>query len=350
MTIGSPELIFKPSRKVKDTDLATRPGPWSAVYENGEVKRYESKILMPSPGSVTLILQAILPYVLLLPSSVPLRLTIQGGTNVSKSPSIDYTVQVLLPLLAEKLGLPEVKACIQKRGWSIGRPDVGFVDFDIAPTGHNMSLPGFDISERGDVQRIVASMISPNAEERETLRQEIFEQVAKLLPDVKVEFEVDEISSHSQRCYLLLVAKTSTGHRLGSDWLDERRQAKSGKKKEVRALAERNRQLVSNVLKRLKKDLYGKSATDEFLEDQLVVFQAIANGKTFVNDSPAQESTLHTQTARWVGEQMLDVRFGDRGECEGRGLDKWAFQGDPDGAAKDDSASLPEMLEHSLKI
>jgi len=45
---------------------------------------------------------------------------------------------------------------------------------------------------------------------------------------------------------------------------------------------------------------------DEFLQDQIIIFMALAEGKSTVRTGPL---TLHTKTAIWVAEQLTDAKF-----------------------------------------
>ena len=55
---------------------------------------------------------------------------------------------------------------------------------------------------------------------------------------------------------------------------------------------------------------------DEYMQDQLVVFQALANDRANI-ESGKGDASLHTQTARWVAEKMLGVHFNESGSCQG---------------------------------
>ena len=55
---------------------------------------------------------------------------------------------------------------------------------------------------------------------------------------------------------------------------------------------------------------------DEHLQDQLVVFQALADGESHVLGG---EASLHTRTAQWVVETILGPRF-EHGKCQGIGF------------------------------
>ena len=326
--VGSTSLIFQPTKQVRDQDATETPSLWKQVYENGELVRLESKIPMSTPGSITLILQAILPYILFLHSTVPLRLIIEGGTNVSKSPSIEYVSQVLFPLLSKALALPPIETRILKRGWSTGRSDVGLVAFDIIPIDRDSPLRPFEFSDRGDLSGIHVSLIASDNEDSIQIKTSLDAQLTNFFPGIDVDFVVDEVSGQIQRCYLLVVAETTSGCRFGSDCLAERKAAK-GHNKSDRFKADQNKQMVARLAKKLKDDVLRGGCVDEFMEDQLVVFQSIANGKTRV-DSHAQPASLHTQTARWVAEEILGVAFNATGSCKGAGLCDGAKVGDVD--------------------
>lgn len=77
-----------------------------------------------TPGSVNLILQAILPYLLFSGAKEKIRVRITGGTNVSNSPSYEYIDQVLIPIL-KFIGIPRIEANLQSRGWSQGITRLG---------------------------------------------------------------------------------------------------------------------------------------------------------------------------------------------------------------------------------
>jgi RNA 3'-terminal phosphate cyclase (ATP) len=47
------------------------------------------------------------------------------------------------------------------------------------------------------------------------------------------------------------------------------------------------------------------------------VFQALAKGYSTID---GREPSLHTKTARWVAEQLSNVKFDSNGHCEGIGI------------------------------
>jgi RNA 3'-terminal phosphate cyclase (ATP) len=285
----------------------------------------EVHIKQNTPGSVNLVLQAVLPYILFAnlggahvqaEESVRVRLT--GGTNVSNSPSCDYIEQVLVPMLS-LIGIPPIQTQTHSRGWSQGGSRLGGVTYTITPL--NKPLLAFQLCDRGDVRSIRATIIAPkDAEQR--FRHELADMFerrgAKIFqsthPYVEITFED---SKHEKRYYLLLVATTTTGIRLGRDWLYDHAVQK-GKTDTV----------IFNIVRRVSDHLIEEldhgGCVDEYMRDQLVVFQALAVGKSNVYGGRKKEvlvpPSLHAKTAHWVAKEVIDIHFEDDGSCEGIGF------------------------------
>lgn len=323
MEVKSRELEFKPIANSIELDKTGVQGVWKDVYEQGRIIRRHTHIPMSTPGSIPLVLQAMLPFILFSPSTVPLRITIEGGTNVSKSMSIEYLSQVLFPLLSSNLGIPPITATIHKRGWSVGRSDVGSVTFDITPLAPGSVLRAFEFSKRGAVINVYVSVLAPDEESRKNIKALVTARLARLVPESKLIFPIDEDSRSSQRLYLLLVAETSSGYRLGFDWLYEGTAGKRRKTREKKAQRNSEAQcaeLVTKVVDDLEQELTTGSCVDEYLQDQLVVFQALAKGRSRVDGRKGEKATLHTHTVRWVVERILGAPFDEDGVCEGAGI------------------------------
>lgn len=63
---------------------------------------------------------------------------------------------------------------------------------------------------------------------------------------------------------------------------------------------------------------------DEYMRDQVAVFQALAKGGSEVFGGRSEtgeilEASLHAQTAQWVSGKMLGIRWSDDSSCEGIG-------------------------------
>ena len=320
---------------------------WYDRYDGPKLVRKESLIPASTPGSIFLVLQALLPYILF--SAVldepysevsgseeqkPIyhRLIIEGGTNVSKSPSYEYIDQVLLPMLHRKVGIPPIIMSMDKRGWTQGRTEVGRVTFDITPLPPGSTLPSFFFTNRGEVARFYVSILAPDVASQRSIRQKSIKEILKRYPEAEIDFLVEEDSRHPKRLYLHVVAETSEGFRLGRDWMYDRKATASTAK-------QKNEQLVEKVLDDLDKELAHGGCVDEYMQDQLVVFQALAEGRAEVDYGKGRWPSLHTQTARWVAEQVLGMRFGEKGTCDGQafrvGEKFWERKGKQTDLAKD---------------
>lgn len=343
MEVRSTELLFKPTISIDQNGLGCNALVWKDIYAKGSLILRETHIPMSTAGSILLILQAILPYALYLPSSVPLNITVEGGTNVSNSPSIDYVSQVLLPLLATKLGIQPIGVEVHKRGWSAGRSEVGSVTFKITTIKKGSTLPAFHLKDRGPVEKVHISVIAPDDGSRERIKQEALRQTGEAMPHAESLLAVDEVSGRGQHIYLLLVAETSSGFRLGRDCLFARKALTGHYKRTERTVEEEDARMVTSVVRELQRELSWEGSVDEYMEDQLVVFQALARGVSEVNAGTGREASLHTKTARWVAEETLGTVFVE-GKCHGVGLRIGEAPDKEAGAQESDIAQSVEQL------
>lgn len=283
--IGSEEFVFRPTSKI-----GLLPGP------------KKSSIELKRPGSVWLVLQALLPFIIFAMDVPVLELTLKGGTNVSKSMSGEYVQQVLLPTL-HSVGLPEITADIIKRGWAGNTDSIGEVKVTIeaAPT-LPFSLPPFHLTNRGDLTKITLSIIAHPSSTRNLLLSELTSAIhTHLSPNLSISLAINDDSHDNSRLYVLAVAHTSNNHVLGRDVLYSR---KIRNEREARVVAVK---AADDVVRQLAAELAGGGCVDEYLQDQLVVWQALASGPSVVDGGGegGEEGSLHTRTVRWVCREML---------------------------------------------
>ena len=319
MHLKSSDLDFRPAT---GGDGSRKSSVWDDVYENGKLVRRESSIKMTSPGSILLVLQAVLPYILFSPPvtstsqnliadpPVPIHLSITGGTNVWHSLSYEYAAQVLFPILSTKLGLPPINMTMHARGYSAGRTaEIGKVTFVIQPLSLGQKLPAFIMTDRGDVCKITVTILAGSDRQRVDTKTEVERQLQARFSDVELEFNAEEDTQDPRRWYLLLVAETANGFRLGRDWIYDQKIDTVHPHKTAR-------KLVTRVVNDLAAELAHGGCVDEYLQDQLVIFQALANGRSIID---GREASLHTKTVQWLAERLLDVKFVDD-KCEGIGF------------------------------
>lgn len=288
------------------------------------------KIKAESAASILLVFQSIFPFLLFAADNAgsPITVTIQGGTNVSFSLSFEYLDQVLLPAL-ERFGI-RVERKLELRGWSHGTRQLGSVKFQFVPIplGQALKAPEWP-TERGTITDIAISIVVP-AHVITALKSSILSKLHSVFPGVGSYFQVVEDSQHDARLYTLLVAHTSTGLRFGRDWLYDKKSR--GKRAE-----ELSTEIARKVVKDLQVELAKGGLVDEFLQDQLIVFQALAEGSSSMPDTsaalssdrtrldrmhePFGDGSTHTTTARWATSELLPpAKWIDRGRiCEGVG-------------------------------
>jgi RNA 3'-terminal phosphate cyclase (ATP) len=293
----------------------------------------EIRINQSTPGSINLVMQAILPYLLFSGARSPIRLRITGGTNVSNSPSHEYILEVLIPMLS-LIGIPHVEATVHSRGWSQGSTRLGSVIYTITPL--TSKLPAFQLIDRGDIRRLKAVVIAPRDTEQH-FRDELdamFEKRESRFFGSNTSAEVEitfDNSHHEKRYYLLLVATSTTGVKLGRDWLYDQG-VRPGKTERI----------VPTMVKKVSDDLLTEiehgGCVDEYMRDQLVVFQALADGRSRVagghKGNALVQPSLHARTAMWVAKEIIGVVFDEEGGCEGIGYVLGGGEGEVDDLIK----------------
>ncbi|KAI2470076.1 EPT/RTPC-like protein [Annulohypoxylon bovei var. microspora] len=308
-----------------------------------------------SASSSLLIFQAIFPFLLFAgnESGEPIELEIHGGTNVSFSLSYEYLDQVLLPTLLDKFGIT-VERQLKKRSWAVGPQERGCIWLKFQPLAPGQSLKLREpwdkplSAEDFRLKQVDVSILVPTFL-REPLEKTLADDLAKFFPDAEINFVLFEDSGHGARLYTLLVAHSQTGLRWGRDYMYDR----ASKKKNPETLSA---EISRKVCKGLLEEVTIRGVVDGHLQDQLVVFQALAEGHTSFprGDEPAEkitgsgdsndlgdrdtslkdmtlenkiskthepfgEGSTHTTTARWVVSELLPtVQWFNKGAiCNG---------------------------------
>ncbi|KAK9420945.1 putative RNA 3'-terminal phosphate cyclase [Seiridium unicorne] len=345
--------------KVSGLEVGSRTLEFAPALPPTALMQSKICIDVDSPAASTLLIfQAVLPYLLFAGNAVQgskedgIELEIKGGTNVSFSLSWEYLDQVLLPTLEAQFGI-RIDRKLKERGWSLGPMRKGCAWFRIRPLklGGKLRLKGpWDQEVKEDdfeVQSIDASILSPS-NMHAALQEALVKDLDGWFPGVDVNFVVTEESGHESRMYVLLVAHSKTGLRWGRDFLYDRNRKK--KTPEI---------VSSEISRKVSQDLHNeislRGVVDEFLQDQLIVFQALAEGKsTFPRDElpaaqdigglesdldelevgaekrmqkdkvhvPFGQGSTHTTTARWVASELLPQLdwFNQGSVCEGAGI------------------------------
>ncbi|KAG7344374.1 RNA 3'-phosphate cyclase [Nitzschia inconspicua] len=252
-------------------------------------------------GSVCLLLQAVLPFALFSNQQAEYKLILKGGTNATMAPPIDYFERVFLPTLLKQTNLPEncIQANVITRGFY--PKGGGHVEVTVRPPVYNndsgkpWTLSSIQLTERGVITEIVIRAFAAGT---------LHASVAKRLATVaKTQLENNFATSNTKiiistdlsyypnavggGCGLLLVAKTSNGNLLGA----------SGIGSPKVPLEDTARQATAEMIDILRSG----ACVDDYLQDQLVLYMALAQGTSEVITDGV---TLHTRTAIWLAEQL----------------------------------------------
>lgn len=119
-------------------------GSTSLVFTPGAVTPGEYHFAVGTAGSVTLVLQTVLPA--LLTSSGPSMLALEGGTHNPLAPPFEFLDRVFLPLVG-RMG-PRVEASLERPGFYPAGGGRFSVTIEPAP-----ALAGFELLECGEIRR-----------------------------------------------------------------------------------------------------------------------------------------------------------------------------------------------------
>ncbi|KAJ6110679.1 hypothetical protein N7486_002914 [Penicillium sp. IBT 16267x] len=379
--VGSKCVTFEPEAPASEDSALSKTAHQSPLVSLlGLSVQPEYLIRLPTPGSVFLIFQALYPYLLHVGSRAEtdwVKVTITGGTNGTSSPSYDYASQVMAPNFA-RLGLPPLSIDLHKRGWTVGPIEVGTVTFQIHPLGSMVNdegvpdtrFPRINIMdhELGKITQIDITVLAPDSilsDESKTVRKYVEQQTRRRLRQalqtmdssifdiqsdsdddsdrdntVPIKIHTSEPTTHMSRVYILIVAHTSTGFRIGTDALIGGQWASGPPKKKHKSTKEAPKHhekgstrskdhakftsYIGGVIEVFIEEISNqgrdpssamdktRSVLDLHMRDQIVVFEALGEAHGASSDeakSPQLEDeqywSLHTRTSQWVCQKML---------------------------------------------
>ncbi len=242
-------------------------------FAPGKIRGGNYEVDIGTAGSISLFLQCLMPALMHASGTITIRIT--GGTDVRWSPSIDY--MRFVTLFALRIMGYECELRLIRRGYYPGGG--GCVEAIINPS--NLKKINFDPNKCRQVEGISHSSGLPSH-----VSQRQASSAQKLLLEhnysSRISTEVKDYPSTGSG--ITLWCGTIGGTALGKPGL---------KAEKVGAIAARA----------LLDDL--GSGVDEFLQDQLIPYIALAGGGSFT----ARNISMHTKTNIWVTEQFLPVKF-----------------------------------------
>ncbi|XP_052776734.1 RNA 3'-terminal phosphate cyclase-like [Mya arenaria] len=251
-------------------------------------------------------MQAAMPCFLM--GNSPGTMALRGGTDADMAPPLDHTLMSFKPV-AEKFGL-KFDCQIGRRGYY--PKGGGEVFVKVYPVKQVSSVVMMD---PGNITRVygrafVAGVLPVR------ICHEMVENCERAIRqdfcDVPVKIEVvKEKNAIGNACGMIVCAETDTGCTFGSSIL--------GKKgKPAHAVGKEAGEGLLNQL------CHG-GCVDDFVQDQIIIYMALAKGKSCVRCGPL---TLHTETAIHIATQLTEAKFTVHKisasqtviECEGIGL------------------------------
>jgi len=250
----------------------------------GEVQAKNLSVKIETAGSITLVLQTLIPPALL--TSQPTKITFAGGaTDTFFSPTIDYFCYVFLKIL-EKMG-GEAEVNVIKRGYYPGGG--AKVEIKIYPS----KLKPINLTKRGKIKKITvnsgasASLNNKKVAERQTAGTR--EVLGKL--NLPIEEKIKYYQTQCPGSQICLMAEFENTV-IGTDNL-----GKIGKRAE-----DVGKEAALELLKEQKSN----ACLDRYSTDQTLPYLALASGKSQISVS---EITNHCKTNIWVIEKFIEGKF-----------------------------------------
>jgi RNA 3'-terminal phosphate cyclase (ATP) len=272
LAVGSTEFIFKP----------------------GKLRAGTFRFDVGTAGSVTLVLQTLMPILAFAPGSVQLEIT--GGTDVKWSPPIDYLRLVTLPIL-KKIGYQGDLETVRRGHYPKGG---GLVRFSTERASPLHSLTGKSPSPVSKIHGISHATALPRhvAERQAAAAKKRLEQAKLPSPSMDVEV-ADDRRELGPGSGIVLSAETENRNILGADALGER----GTPAEEVGSTA--GRILVDEIESR--------ATLDRHMGDIIVPYLVLAAGTSEVSVSRV---TQHARTNVKVAEWLTGTRFDLEGEID----------------------------------
>jgi RNA 3'-terminal phosphate cyclase (ATP) len=263
--------------EVASQEVYYRPGP----VIRGGLRHWD----IGTAGSATMLAFCVLPLGAF--ADAPSRFTIRGGLFQDHAPTFFHMQHVLLPVL-ERMGVRASLSMLRPGFVPEGR---GELLLEVSP--RKAPIEPLQARKQGEISRVRGIALASHLRE-ELVARRMADQARELLKRAGLSADIDILEDDRavQRGAALLVwIETQTGCRLGSD--------QAGKR------GRRSENIAAHVVKMLREDIHSGATADRFLADQLILFAALAEGRT---EYIVPRMTDHVASNLWLVEKMLGVR------------------------------------------
>ena len=271
-----------------------RIGSDTVTFVPQEIIPGEYRFEIGTAGSVTLLLQALLPPLVF--SSGRSRVTLVGGTHVPWSPPFHYLKEVFLPTL-RLMGIG-IEVELSRWGWY--PKGGGVADVKIEP---NSDVKPLSLTHRGRLKKIRGLSAISNLPGHVAHRQRDY-ALRRIARDTSATVEIEilqDAPAIGQGSFLFLVAESENGV-AGFSSLGRR-----GKPAE---------EVAKEAVECLEEYLGSDGCVDPFLADQLVPFMGLAQADFSFTTTRITE---HLLTNLWVVQQFFNLNVLTSGKKGGPG-------------------------------
>ncbi|KAF1390989.1 hypothetical protein PFLUV_G00063870 [Perca fluviatilis] len=264
---------------IGSTDISLTPGKIQGGNHTADPQ---------TAGSVCLLLQVALPCALY--ADGPSQLCLKGGTNAEMAPQIDYTIKVFKPIV-ERFGV-HFDCDVKMRGYY--PKGGGEVMVTVNPV---KELQPVVMTERGNITKIYGRAFVAGVLPYKLAKDMSAAAVRVIRKEIKeLYINISNLQEKENACGsgngIIIIAESSTGCVFAGSAL--------GKKG---VYADR---IGAEAAEMLLRNIRHNGCVDEFLQDQLIIFMALAKGTSRIRTGAV---TLHTQTAIHMAEQLTQAKF-----------------------------------------
>lgn len=264
-------------------------GSTSIEFNPGNINSGKYYADTKTAASIALLMQVALPVLLF--GKNPSELELRGGTNAAMAPQVDFITEIFRPNL-EKFGATFHFDLLRRGYFPKGG---GHCLVTIPPV---KQLNPVEITEFGNVKDLfgwsyVAGVLPLNMANE--MKKGAVDVLSRDYRPENINIEAYKESQQMSRdpgSGLILGASTTSGRVLGSSVLGERK---------VQPY-----QIGASAAEELLSVLQNRECTDQYVQDQLIIYMALANGSSTMQTG---KLTTHTLTAIHVAELMTGVKF-----------------------------------------
>ena len=249
-------------------------------FSPGTLKGFEGGIDIGTAGSITLLLQCLIPVALFADTETKVRIT--GGTDVNWSPPIDFYLSVFLPALKE-MGCP-VQLDLKQRGYY--PKGGGLVDVSVSPAQHVKGL----VLQKSEHEKSIhgishSSGLPPHVADRQA------KSTNRILKEAGYDSELKtEIEKEGKRT-------TGSGITLWHGYKSGSALGERGKRAEL---------VGEEAARNIITELESAAMVDVHLADQLIPYIALSKAKS---ELKVRAITKHLETNIYITQKFLDVEF-----------------------------------------